>query len=334
MKIYEVTQHFLAEETRRPYAVINVGANHPSNKDNAANIIQIAKMAHSKGYIPVIIPPNGNYNPAKSSTRYNFRAAHQASLDAIQALRGEGIDVRTEQGRFGTKGHQGMVHFTGEFSKELAKKYGGPNTLFIGASNINGVANNSTRMGLGGTKVATSGLGTSAVLQNVTKHFERNPQQIASIPAPATQSTPQQTQTPTTTPATRSPAQTPTTPQKIQTPIIPPYLMQPVSKNRPSEIDRQLGIVKPEPFSDVKLSQFDKDISISSEPSAADWITQTPPKVTGAASPKGYSPRTHELTMGGEIKQRDPSDVPVSTDTHSLTMGGKLKLRPSKAKIG
>lgn len=314
MRIFEVIQPRLYEEAQRPYAVINVGANHPSRRENAANIAQIARLAYQKGYTPVIIPPNANYDPSRSSTRYNYKAAHQASLDAMQMLRDEGIGFKTEQGRFGTKGHQGMVHFTGEFSKELAQKYGGPNTLFIGASNISGVARNSANLGLGGTRVATSGLGTTEVLGNVTRHFEQNPNQVAPIQRPTPQATAHShhghshdhddvdLDDP-------GRANVPPAPQ------FDPNMFKPVPKRAPTELDRQLGIVKSEPGANVKLAQFDKEIGISNEPSVTRQILQQPAMKSSATTPVKSQPKVDPNVRLPEFdKEIGISKEPSATD--------------------
>jgi hypothetical protein len=130
--------------------VMSMGTNDwYDTKDTYNNSLAAIKAAQAKGYKVVVIPPRTGSVEGKDFTA--------ASAEVRRAAADAGVDLEEVQDWSGTGGY----HPPNKEAKRIAAKY--PGQTFVGDS----IANQIGTFSEGGTKIATDGVNTSKILENV-----------------------------------------------------------------------------------------------------------------------------------------------------------------------
>lgn len=127
--------------------VISMGTNDWDNpKDTYQNTLEAIKAAQAKGYEVVVVPPKDG-DP-------KFQAAHDEVMKAVGET---GVKTEVVQDWSGTGGY----HPSNDEAKRIAEKY--PGQTFVGDS----IAKQMGSFSKDSTKIATDGLGTGKILENM-----------------------------------------------------------------------------------------------------------------------------------------------------------------------
>ena len=115
-------------------------------KDTYQNTLEAIKAAQAKGYEVVVVPPKDG-DP-------KFQAAHDEVMKAVNQT---GVKTEVVQDWSGTGGY----HPSNDEAKRIAEKY--PGQTFVGDS----IANQMGTFSKDSTKIATDGIGTGKILENM-----------------------------------------------------------------------------------------------------------------------------------------------------------------------
>lgn len=167
------------DNTPQKTMVISLGTNDWADPKNTyQNSIDTINAAKAKGYKVVVVPPI-NAKVGKTDIRGASAEVRRAAADA-------GVDIEEVQDWSGYGGY----HPSNDEAKRIAAKY--PGQTFVGDS----IANQIGTFAKDGTKVATDGINTSAILSNVTSDqvatnavtpatpAESKAESVASVPTP------------------------------------------------------------------------------------------------------------------------------------------------------